>query len=47
MGKKKSQQDLGRRERQIMGVIYQLEEASVAEVLKTCPILRVIPPCGP
>jgi predicted transcriptional regulator len=37
MGKKKSQRDLGRRERQIMDVIYQLEEASVAEVLEQIP----------
>jgi predicted transcriptional regulator len=32
MGKKQSRQELGRRERQIMDVIFQLGEASVAEV---------------
>jgi predicted transcriptional regulator len=37
MGKKKSERDLGRRERQIMDVIYRLEEASVAEVLEQMP----------
>ena len=34
MGKKKSSSDLGRRERQIMDVIYKLGEASVGDVLK-------------
>ena len=34
MGKRKSPNDLGRRERQIMDVIYQLGEASVAQVLE-------------
>ena len=34
MAKRKSQQDLGRRERQIMDVIFQLGEASVARVLE-------------
>ncbi|MGD0655883.1 MAG: BlaI/MecI/CopY family transcriptional regulator [Thermoguttaceae bacterium] len=33
MVKKKSQQNLGRRERQIMEAIFELGEASVAEVL--------------
>ena len=33
MAKRKSHRDLGRRERQIMDVIYQLGEASVGEVL--------------
>ena len=33
MGKKKSPRDLGRRERQIMDVIFELGEASVADVL--------------
>lgn len=37
MGKKRTQHDLGQRERQIMDVIYQLEEASVAEVLERLP----------
>lgn len=37
MGKKKTPQDLGRRERQIMDVIFQLEEASVSEVLERMP----------
>ena len=37
MGKKKSARDLGRRERQIMDVIYQLGEASVSDVLKGLP----------
>lgn len=34
MGKKKSPQDLGRRERQIMDVIHRLGEASVGDVLE-------------
>jgi predicted transcriptional regulator len=34
MGKTKSQRDLGRRERQIMDVVFELGEASVAEVLQ-------------
>lgn len=33
MGRKKTAQDLGRRERQILDVIYRLGEASVADVL--------------
>ena len=37
MGKKKSRGDLGRRERQIMDVIFELGEASVAEVLARLP----------
>ncbi len=37
MGKKRTQHDLGRRERQIMNVIYQLEEASVGDVLAQLP----------
>ena len=37
MGKKKSRGDLGRRERQIMDVIFELGEASVAEVLSRLP----------
>lgn len=37
MGKKKSALDLGRRERQILDVIYQLGEASVSDVLKGLP----------
>ena len=37
MGKKKMPQDLGRRERQIMDVVFQLGEASVAEVLRRLP----------
>lgn len=37
MGKKKSARDLGRRERQIMDVIYQLGEASVSDVLQRLP----------
>jgi predicted transcriptional regulator len=37
MGKKKSQRDLGRRERQIMDVIFQLGEASVGDVLERLP----------
>ena len=34
MGKRKSAQDLGRRERQIMDVIHRLGEASVGDVLE-------------
>jgi len=37
MGKKKTQRDLGRRERQIMDVIFQLGEGSVADVLERLP----------
>ncbi len=37
MGKKKSARGLGRRERQIMDVIYQLGDASVSDVLKGLP----------
>lgn len=37
MGKKKTQRDLGRRERQIMDVIFQLGEASVGDVLNRLP----------
>lgn len=37
MGKKRSQQGLGRRERQIMDVIFQLGEASVGDVLERLP----------
>jgi BlaI family transcriptional regulator, penicillinase repressor len=37
MGIKKSQQNLGRRERQIMDVIFELGEASVARVLERLP----------
>ena len=37
MGKRKSQRDLGRRERQIMDVIFQFGEASVADVLERLP----------
>ena len=37
MSKKKSSQDLGRRERQIMDVIYELGEAAVADVRKQLP----------
>ena len=37
MGKKKSRRDLGRRERQIMDVIFELGEASVADVLARIP----------
>ncbi|MCA9078333.1 MAG: BlaI/MecI/CopY family transcriptional regulator [Planctomycetaceae bacterium] len=34
MAKKKSKRDLGARERQIMDVIFELEEASVSDVLE-------------
>jgi len=37
MAKKKSQRDLGRRERQIMDVVYQLGEASVGDVRQRLP----------
>jgi predicted transcriptional regulator len=37
MGKRKSARDLGRRERQIMDVIFQLGEASVSDVLDRLP----------
>jgi len=37
MGKRKSARDLGRRERQIMDVIFQLGEASVSDVLARLP----------
>ena len=37
MGTRKSQQNLGRRERQIMDVIFELGEASVASVLERLP----------
>jgi predicted transcriptional regulator len=37
MGKRKSARDLGRRERQIMDVIFQLGESSVSDVLERLP----------
>ncbi len=37
MGKGRMQRDLGRRERQIMDVIFQIGEASVGEVLGRLP----------
>lgn len=37
MARKKSDHDLGRRERQIMNVIFQLGEASVGDVLERLP----------
>ena len=37
MGKKKSSRDLGRRERQIMDVIYELGEAAVGDVKERLP----------
>ena len=37
MGKRKARQDLGRRERQIMDIVFQLGEASVADVLQRLP----------
>jgi BlaI family transcriptional regulator, penicillinase repressor len=37
MGKRKSRGDLGRRERQIMDVVFQLGEASVADVRAQLP----------
>ena len=37
MGKKRSTRDLGGRERQIMDVIFQLQEASVGDVLERLP----------
>jgi len=37
MGKRTSARDLGRRERQIMDVIFELGEASVADVLERLP----------
>jgi predicted transcriptional regulator len=37
MGNKRSPRDLGRRERQIMDVIFELGEASVADVLARLP----------
>ena len=37
MGKRKSARDLGRRERQIMDVIHQLQEASVGQVRDRLP----------
>ena len=37
MARKTSPQDLGRRERQILEVIYRLEEASVGDVLEHLP----------
>ncbi len=37
MVRKKSQQNLGRRERQIMEAVFELGEASVAEVLARLP----------
>ncbi len=37
MDKQKSQRDLGRRERQIMDIIFQLGEASVADVRRRLP----------
>ncbi len=37
MGRKKTPQDLGRRERQILEVVFRLGEASVADVLEQLP----------
>jgi BlaI family transcriptional regulator, penicillinase repressor len=37
MGKNQSHDQLGRRERQIMDIVFQLGRASVAEVLKELP----------
>lgn len=37
MGKRRSRRDLGRRERQIMDVIFELGEASVADVRSQLP----------
>ncbi len=37
MGKKKAQRDLGRRERQIMDIVFELGESSVADVLERLP----------
>ncbi len=37
MGKKRSQRDLGRRERQIMDVIFEVGEASVGDVRERLP----------
>jgi predicted transcriptional regulator len=37
MGKRKSQRDLGRRERQIMDVVFELGEAAVSQVLARLP----------
>lgn len=37
MARKKTDHDLGRRERQIMNVVYQLGEASVGDVLERLP----------
>jgi BlaI family transcriptional regulator, penicillinase repressor len=37
MGKRKSQRDLGRRERQIMDVVFELGEAAVGQVLARLP----------
>lgn len=37
MGKRKSARDLGRRERQIMDVVFQLGEAAVSDVLAQLP----------
>lgn len=37
MGKRRQPHDLGRRERQIMDVIFRLGEASVADVLERLP----------
>ena len=37
MAKKRTRLDLGRRERQILDVIYQLGESSVGEVLRRLP----------
>ena len=37
MGKRKSQRDLGRREGQIMDIVFELGEASVADVLQRLP----------
>ena len=38
MGKRINSIDLGRRERQIMDVIFQLGEASVGEVFRRLPV---------
>ena len=46
MGKKKSHRDLGRRERQIMDVIYELGEAGVSDVLEKLRIPPAIRRCG-
>lgn len=37
MGKKKSNRDLGARERQILGIVFELGEASVSDVVQKMP----------